>query len=181
MKDAIEDGALGVPAPQPLPGDDTPMPYYFLGDDAFALRTWMMKPFSKRRMTHEEKVFNYRISRGRCIVENAFGILGNRFQCLLHTLRQEPRTVENILLACMVLHNIMRLCYPGLQNAVLDQEDNDHNIIPGAWRDGLNMQDVHNIVGGNRATRAAKRQREYLKHYFSAPVGAVAWQDNMVA
>lgn len=34
--------------------------YFLVGDDAFALRTWMMKPFSKRNLSPEERVFNNR-------------------------------------------------------------------------------------------------------------------------
>ena len=156
------------------------MPYFIIGDDAFALRTWMMKPYSKRHMTIEERILNYRLSWGRCIVENAFGILGARFQCLLTTIKQDPCTVESIVQACICLHNLMRTRYPGLQNAALDQEDNFHAVIPSAWRNGRNVPEVENIVGGNRATRAAKAQRDYLKEYYNSPVGAVPWQLSMV-
>ena len=38
-----------------------------------------MKPFSHCYMTVEERIFKYRLSRGRRIVENGFGILANRF------------------------------------------------------------------------------------------------------
>lgn len=34
--------------------------YFLVGDDAFALRTWMMKPISKRNLSPEERVFNDR-------------------------------------------------------------------------------------------------------------------------
>ena len=70
--------------------------------------------------------------------------------------------------------------YPGLQNAALDEDDENHQLIPGAWRAGLNMQDRDNIVGGNRASRAAKAQRIYLKHYYNSPAGAVTWQNDMI-
>ena len=32
--------------PDPLPRDDRDTPYYVIGDEAFALRTWLMKPFT---------------------------------------------------------------------------------------------------------------------------------------
>lgn len=38
-----------------------------------------MKPFPTRA-TRREKVFNYRLSRARRIVENALGILASRFR-----------------------------------------------------------------------------------------------------
>lgn len=40
-----------------------------------------MKPLGQRS-SKEEKVFNYRLSRARRVLENAFGILSNRFQIL---------------------------------------------------------------------------------------------------
>lgn len=36
--------------------------------------TWMIKPYNSRGLTHEKRVFNYRFSRRRRVVENAFGI-----------------------------------------------------------------------------------------------------------
>ena len=74
----------------------------------------------------------------------------------------------------------MRLHFPALQNAVLDEEDQNHQLVPGEWRNGAQMQDVHNVVGGNQLTRAVKQQREYLKLYLSSPAGAVEWQEHMV-
>ncbi len=85
----------------------------------------MMKPFGRNNLPEPEKIFNYRLSRAKQIVENAFRILGNRFQCLLTMLRQEPDVVCDIVLTCICLHNLMRIRYPGPQNAVMDQEDNN--------------------------------------------------------
>ncbi len=112
LKEVIEDGTMKFPADDALPGDDNPMPYFIIGDDAFALRTWMMKPYSSRHLTDEERIFNYRLSRARRIVENAFGILSHRFRCLLTTMRQAPHRVESIMLACVCIHNLMRMRYP---------------------------------------------------------------------
>ena len=45
LRSGIVDGTLDVPDAEPLPGDDRDMPYFLIGDDAFSLRTWLMKPF----------------------------------------------------------------------------------------------------------------------------------------
>ncbi len=45
LKEAIEDGMIGFPPEDTLPKDDRPMPYFILGDNAFALKTWLMKSF----------------------------------------------------------------------------------------------------------------------------------------
>lgn len=179
LKEVIEAGRLGLPPDEPLPHDDRPMPYFFIGDDAFALKTWMMKPFSRRNLTDEERIFNYRLSRPRRVVENAFGILANRFGCLLRTLPQSPAVVVKIVMAAVCLHNIMRTRYPALHIHLLDQENEQHDVIAGAWRRDVQMDDIQALGRGNRATVAAQRQRLYLKHYVNNPVGSVPWQRAM--
>ena len=50
LKECLDDGSIGFPAPDPLPKDTENVPY-FIGDDAFALRPSMMKLYSDRGMT----------------------------------------------------------------------------------------------------------------------------------
>ena len=180
LKEAIESGEINFPDPEPLLRDNIDIPYFLVGDDAFALKTWMMKPYSRRNLSQEERIFNYRLSRSRRVVENAFGILANRFQCLASNMRQNPETVQCIAKACCCLHNLMRIRYPTGQNALVDQEDANGNVIPGEWRNGLVMQDIGVQYLGNAGTRAAQQQRDYLKTYYNNPVGEVPWQYNML-
>lgn len=180
LKECLEDNSIGFPAADALPNDDTPTPYFLLGDDAFGLRTYLMKPYAQRQMTKEQRIFNYRLSRGRRIVENGFGILAQRWQILLTTMQHDPETIAIIVEACVILHNLMRMRYSAIQNADMDQENANHEIIPGAWRATTNMHDVDNIRGPNRDSTAAKKQREYLKLYFNSAAGSVPWQDRMI-
>ena len=43
LKECLEDGSINFPDPDPLPYDDEDTPFFLLGDDAFALKTFMMK------------------------------------------------------------------------------------------------------------------------------------------
>ncbi|KAK6167936.1 hypothetical protein SNE40_021859 [Patella caerulea] len=159
LKQCSENSTLGLPDPEPLPNDTQDVPYFFVGDDAFGLRPNMMKPYSQRGLKNEERIFNYRLSRARRVVENAFGILANRFQVLLTTMQHEPATVKLIVKTCLILHNLMRIRYPGLQNQLLDNAENaNHEFIPGAWREGRNMEDTQNVMGFNTASKEGKNR-----------------------
>jgi len=176
VKHAIENNTIGFPDPEPLSGDDKPIPHFIVGDDAFALQTWLMKPYPSLHLTFYQRIFNYRLSRARRIVENAFGILAHRFRCILTTMRQRPNAVTSIVLACVCLHNLMRIRYPTDQNRDLDHYDQNQDVIPGAWRDNhplLPLRPYH----GARQSEIAKRQRDYICAYYNSPAGSVPWQN----
>ena len=179
LKESVEDDALNVlniPPPVCLPHDTEPVPYFILADDAFALKPSLMKPYSHRAMTGEERIFNYRLSRGRRVVENAFGILANRFRVLLTTMGHHPGTVRLIVSTCVVLHNLMRIRYPAMQNNLLDLELENGGVQRGAWRQGRQMADCRNARGNNIDLRAGKEQRRLLTHWVNSPVGSIPWQ-----
>ena len=86
---------------------NTCVPFVFLGDGAFGLNTYFMKPYSFRHVSHDERIFNYRLSRARRVVENAFGILASRFRVFQRAISVQVDTVEVIVLACCALHNYL--------------------------------------------------------------------------
>jgi hypothetical protein len=178
LKAAIHAGTLGIPPPEPLPGDNVDMPYFVIGDAAFGLQTSLMKPFAAKPMTHEEKVFNYRLSRARRCVENAFGIMANRFRCFLTCMNQVPDTVESVMLAGICLHNLCRTHMP--TDTPGDQEDLNHDLVPGAWRDDIPLGDMEVRLVGNAVYKAAVKQRQDLRDYYNGAAGSVPWQDRMV-
>ena len=73
----VQDGSVNLPNDEKLPNGEI-TPYVFLGDDAFALKRFMMKPFPQQCLTGESRIYNYRHNRARRISENLFGILANR-------------------------------------------------------------------------------------------------------
>ena len=178
----LEEETLGLPAACPLtasPDDNHDMPFFILGDDAFALRKYLMKPYGRRGMSRDERIFDYRLSRGRRVVENAFGILANRFRCLLGTLEQTPNNVRDIAEGAVVLHNLLRMRQAGAGQDV-DIDDENYNVLPGAWREQVDWVDVTQPTAArNSATTEAKHQRTLLKDFFNSPQGAVAWQERM--
>ena len=112
LRHKIEDGTIGFPESESLVDDGPKMNYFIFGDDAFPLKLWLMKPYSRRGMDLNQRVFNYRLSRGRRVVENAFGILTSRFWIFQKLMQKEPPVVARVVMACLVLHNLLRMRYP---------------------------------------------------------------------
>jgi hypothetical protein len=174
----MKNNTLGLPRPEPLPHDDRAMHYFFVGDDAFPLESHIMKPYPMRFLTPKQRIFNYRFSRARRIVENAFGITAHRWRCMLTTMQQVPTTVTTIVKACLTLHNVHRSRHP-IRVGEVDREGPDGNIIPGAWRDDIQLTDNRNVVG-NKTKKDAKKRRNYLCDYYNSEIGSVPWQDDVV-
>lgn len=145
------------------------VPYVVVADDAFSLSDHLMKPYPQRGLTHDNKIFNYRLSRARRIIENAFGILANRFRVLLTPINLSVSKVEKICLASVILHNY--LCTDNKQNNYTNLRD----ATEQTQLNGIQRQD-----GSNHSTNSARDIREEFKKYFNSQHGSVAWQENSI-
>lgn len=77
----LRDNKLNIPSPTPLPGKDGPcIPFYFVAEEAFPLSNNIMRPYPSRGLNNNRRIFNYRLSRARKIVECAFGRLVSKFR-----------------------------------------------------------------------------------------------------
>ena len=84
---------------------------------------------------------------------------------ILGTMQHNPQTVKLIVKTCLVLHNLMRVRYPTLQNKLLDQQaSQEEDFVPGARRDDFNLEDTEVVPGPITATKEAKKQRNLIKH-----------------
>ena len=64
----ILNGTVELPADGMLQNGEN-VPYIFLGDDAFALKEFLIKPFPQQGLNEERRIYNYRHSRARRISE----------------------------------------------------------------------------------------------------------------
>ncbi|XP_055913145.1 uncharacterized protein LOC129946823 [Eupeodes corollae] len=99
---------LNIPEDSPLPGTTTKLPYVIIGDEGFALKSTIWRPFPGRNLSHRERIFNYRLSRARRVVENAFGIMAHTWRILLKRLEVGKESGHRIILSCCILHNFLR-------------------------------------------------------------------------
>lgn len=162
----LEDNSLNVPPD-----------YVIVGDDAFPLKSYLMKPYSKRNMNRREKVFNYRLSRARRIVENAFGILAWRFRIFQRPIDVKVETADLIVWVACALHNWLHHVNPTCVVGLADGEDlNTGDVVPGSWRCvPRHLRSVGRLITGNRYTTAAENVRTAYANYFIHE-GAVPWQ-----
>jgi len=59
-----------------LPNSTLLAHYYIVDDEIFLLRLNLLRPYVRKNLLGiEQQVFNYRFSRARRVIENAFGIL----------------------------------------------------------------------------------------------------------
>lgn len=81
--------------------------YHLLGDAAYMLREYLLTPYKDcGKLTRKERQFNVKHCQTRVKIENAFGLLKQRFRQLM---RLDFFTVEDMskfILACCVLHNL---------------------------------------------------------------------------
>nr|XP_055025796.1 uncharacterized protein LOC129412676 [Misgurnus anguillicaudatus] len=86
--------ALDLPPDAPLPGAEGTMPFLFVADEAFPLQKNMMRPFPGHNLSPEQRIFNYRLSRARRMVECAFGILASQWRLYRQILAGSPQPEE---------------------------------------------------------------------------------------
>lgn len=180
--EAFCEGALNLPKPCTLPSTNTKLPFVFVGDDAFQLSPNLMKPYSQTGLTEEQRIFNYRLSRARRIVENAFGILVSRFRVLQGAIGLSPEKVETIVLTCCYLHNFLRKKKANeyISEGTVDSENLlVGRIVDGLWREDSHftpLQSSHSINSSN----TAKLIRDQFCSYFNNE-GQVSWQKKFVS
>lgn len=155
---------------------------FIVGDAAFPLKPYLLKPYQHSPLTYEQKIFNYRLSRARRIVENVFGILVSRFRIFERPIATDVMVTDKIIWTTCTLHNWLRKT----STSYLAKENIDHEnvdtgeIIQGSWRtENLMLLPSVERMGSNHSSRQAKEKRENYTRYFCNE-GAVPWQSRMV-
>lgn len=172
----LKDKILNIPEPYLLTNTSYKLLYSFVADDAFAMSKNLLQPCSQTNLTKEQRIFNYRLSWARRIVENAYGILNLRFGVFQRAIQVAPDKTKKIVLACCFLHNYLRMSTSNICQGSMDMEyQEERRIIEGSWRTQVSLFNLQH--GNNRnSTELAKNVRNNYCQYFNNE-GKIPWQD----
>ena len=185
MGERLENKTFNLPEYEDLDGCSyKPLPYFLVGDEIFPLKPWLLRPYPGKNLPEKERIYNYRHSRARRTIENAFGILAARWRILLSPIRASVKNVEKYVCACLALHNYLRqTCNANYTpNGFIDSESGDGTIKPGEWRAANPTTSFQPIrpIRGSRPKEDSVVLRNSLKDYFSSVKGSVSWQENYI-
>lgn len=156
-------GANGIlPKPSIVHGFSKELPHVIIGDEGFGLKPWLMRPFSKRTLDPRSMIFNYRLSRARRVVENAFGILNSKWRIFNTPIDAKPDLVNLIIMCCVVLHNFLIVQQD--DSAITDEEDTHSGLVDIGCR------------GGQNNSNPAKEVRQLFSEYFTSTAGSLPGQ-----
>ena len=154
------------------------LPYVIVADEIFALKPWLIKPYHGRSLTEEQRVFNYRLSRSRRTIENAFGILSSRWRILRRAFKAKLDLVDSVVKACVCLHNYLLLTDSAkyVPSGFVDSYSVDGEIVHGDRRkDGAPLQNLP-PQGSNNFASNAKHVRDTFCTYVNSDTGSIPWQ-----
>lgn len=179
---ALQDNTMDIPPAKPLPRRQKPVPFCIIGDDAFPLKENIMKPFPFRNQDVPQRIYNYRLSRARRVIENTFGILSARFRVLRKNIEMQPDKANYVVAAACVLHNFLlaqnsREIYAPAN--FVDRETADGRVLLGEWRNEVDAPPGAMRSVPRRSNPIAHENQEEFKEYFMNE-GAVDWQYNFI-
>ena len=133
MGRAFEHGTINSPAAVHLPGCD--LLYFIVGDEIFALKPWLMRPYPGRNISEERSIFNYQLSRARRVIKNCFGILVARWRVFRSPIQASVETIVQITQTGVCLHNYLRPTEPAIYcpTGFVDSFESSGNILLGEW------------------------------------------------
>lgn len=184
---SILQGQLNLPEDSKICEDSRPLPFVFVGDEAFPLKKHLMRPYPGKDLTDSKRAFNYRLCRARRMIENTFGITANRWRILRRPIIASVDTVEKIIKAVVCLHNFV--CQNEINSSIYQRhymssnmvdKEVDGSTIPGKWRKDVITDNWHSVrrVGANTYSQEAKNIREEFQKYFVE--NPLPWQSNVV-
>jgi len=185
----LENNDLYLPQDEALPVRTIPVPYTLVADDTFPLTRHMMKPYATDlNKGSSTRIFNYRLSRARHIVENAFGLLAYAFRIFRKPIEiKVESTVVDIVLTYVYLHNFIRsqpdsARYYSPQECFDTEDASTGEIIRVSWREVTSSDSGIRPLRllPRNASRTAIKFRDEFMNYFLTAEGSVRYQNKFL-
>ena len=143
------------------------LPQVFVGDEAYPLTSYLIKPYIWRTLDRSKAIFNFRLSSARRVVECAFGICASKWRILDKAIETKVDTAVETVKCTDLLHNII-IDVEGLH----DLSSNDCGSLDANDGNQFKKSRIHNYV-----TASAKETRDLFCKYFYSPAGSIPWQE----
>lgn len=158
----LQDNSLNIPSSTPITENGLPLPYVFVGDEAFGISHFIQRPYSGNYLNKQQKIFNYRLSRARRYIECTFGIMTNKWRILHRPINVDVSFATDIVQSICVLHNFLSRDCGEMSNS---------NLIIQDRRTDQVVQNEQNFT----ATSVRDKFAEYFVNE-----GQLSWQNNKI-
>ncbi|XP_051164962.1 uncharacterized protein LOC127283891 [Leptopilina boulardi] len=176
---ALEEDRLNLPPPTPLYPNGPNMPVVYIADAAFENDLHCLTPYKGAKsgnLSKDKNIYNYRLSRARRTIENAFGILVAMWRIFHTPIMANLTVVQLIVLATVCLHNyiikeekslpldLRHYCSANISDQIRNVTDNSA------------LQPLSIPQSTTAKKNLARYNKNHFKEYFMGP-GKVSWQD----
>lgn len=153
---------FSLPSARRLEENGPDLSYVLVGDEAFALTNYMMRPYSRRNeLDLSQKVYNYRHCRAKRSVECSFGVLAGRWRVYRQSMETSVSTSIKVFQVTVCLHNFLLA-----KDLTRPSQERQYSQLISAERDAPAhaFHDLHiQYVNINNATGI----RDAFKQYFN--------------
>lgn len=169
LKKNMDEKVLNIPPPTPATENGEPLPFVLVGDEAFPLSAYMQRPYAGKHLLHQQRIYNYRLSRARRYIECSFGIMANKWRILHRPLNVGLDFSEEIIKTCCILHNFVR----SRQTRTTRSKTNIPSNSAIVDNDNIDPQQIRRLSTGYA-------ERNKFANYFVSSHGALPWQNNKI-
>ena len=137
------------------------LPYYLVRDEVSPLQPWLLWRYSRKNVSEEEEIFDYRLYWVRLVIENSFGILATGWLIFLQPIQSNVETVNANVRGAIWLHSFLRqtnsahIVRRALQTVMIAQAKSKREIME--WNVKFNDGMLKGIPGvqGSRPSLSA--------------------------
>ena len=157
---------LNIPNSNPPLNSEEPLPFVVVGDKALPLKKYLLPPYPGVSALNKDsqQIYNYRLLRAHRVVENASGILTQKFRLFYGRIQLSLENAEQVVLAACVLCNYLR------NDVIVEECVTENTDTPSQFS---YITTFHH--SGASARIEAMHVRKKYQQYFEN-VGSVPWQ-----